>query len=74
LDPTNLFPSTGGIDLYIDECRFLPETTTHTRLLVRGLTRDHKKLLPTEKIFPEFGNDASSRNIQVYDYRVEIRP
>lgn len=41
---------------------------------MRGLTRTHEKLLPTEKIFPEFNNEGCSRNIHVYDYRIEIRP
>ena len=72
LDPKKLFEFGRGIDFYIDQARFLPENCTHTRLMVRGLTKEHQKLIKTEKVLADI--DSSSRHYQNYDYRMEIRP
>jgi hypothetical protein len=38
-DPANVMKPGEGIDFYIDQLRYLPDSTTFTRLLIRGLTK-----------------------------------
>ena len=38
-DPQNIMRPGEGIDFYIDQLRYLPDNTTFTRLLIRGLTK-----------------------------------
>ena len=61
-----------GVDFYIDQLRYPPDTATFTRLLIRGLTKKQQKVINAYKCFPEI-ND-STRMIQNFEFRMEIRP
>ncbi|RUS83083.1 hypothetical protein EGW08_009169 [Elysia chlorotica] len=68
--PSDPFHSGDGFDIYIDGCRFLPDSVTFTRVAARILDRKYEV----------YGKDMStSVNIDsqiynpVYDYRTEFR-
>ena len=61
-----------GIDLYIDQVRYLPDCATCTRLLIRGIDQKQTKVLNTSKAFMNVRD--STRMLQTYDFRLEIRP
>ena len=71
-DPENLMKQGEGVDFYLDQLRYPPDTATFTRLLIRGLTKKQEKVINAYKCFPEI-ND-STRMIQNFEFRMEVRP
>ena len=71
-DIKNFYERGHGIDFYIDQARYLPDGCTVTRLIIRGITNTNDKMIGSTKTYSEI-ND-STRQIQVYDFRMEIRP
>jgi hypothetical protein len=60
-NPENFMKPGEGIDFYIDQLRYLPDTSTFTRLMIRGLTKKQVKVINAYKCFPEI--DFSTRMI-----------
>jgi hypothetical protein len=61
-----------GIDFYVDAARYLPDSVTVSRLLVRGINNKQEKTFTSAKAYPDIVD--STRQIQSYDFRMEIRP
>lgn len=72
MDLTKFYEKGQGIDLYIDQARYMPDCVTIVRLLARGLTKFQKKVLGASKLYPDL--PSSTRLIQHFDFRTEIRP
>ena len=53
MDVEKLYEKGQGIDLYIDQARYLPDQVTVARLLVRGLTKQQKKVIAALKLYPD---------------------
>lgn len=72
MDLEKVYERGQGIDLYIDQARYMPDCVTIVRLLARGLTKNQKKVIAASKLYPDL--PASTRLIQHFDFRYEIRP
>jgi hypothetical protein len=66
-----LYKPGDGIDVYIDQSRYLPDSVTFSRLLIRGLNKSQKKVMNALKCFSDI--DTSTRMAHDYNFRFEVR-
>lgn len=71
IDKSKFYKPGDGVDIYIDQARYLPDSVTFTRLLIRGLTKDQTKFMNAMKCFSDI--DTSTRMVHDYNFRFEVR-
>lgn len=71
INKTVLYKPGDGIDIYIDQARYLPDSVTFSRLLIRGLNKTQNKVMNALKCFSDI--DTSTRMAHDYNFRFEVR-